>query len=188
MLLNEMLRHTDFITMGAHTMGTSSIDISPTSSTINAVGLVYEMYGEQFPGTIPVALSGNSPQPPTQNPPYLDEPKTSSGSPTYPLDMIATLTPDHKFLKLAVVNATEKGTEIRSQCCRSQAVRAIKIVATDREQFGCRKPRWAAFAVGSERDSDRQWSGHNYCCSDQRKHLSVSCNKRAVTAVRSSQD
>ena len=109
MLLNEMLRHTDFITMGAHTMGTSSIDISPTSSTINAVGLVYEMYGEQFPGTIPVALSGNSPQPPTQNPPYLDEPKTSSGSPTYPLDMIATLTPDHKFLKLAVVNATEKG-------------------------------------------------------------------------------
>ncbi|MFZ2022377.1 MAG: alpha-N-arabinofuranosidase, partial [Terracidiphilus sp.] len=29
--------------------------------------------------------------------------------PTYPLDMIATLTPDHKFLKLAVVNATEKG-------------------------------------------------------------------------------
>ena len=107
MLLNEMLRHTDFITMGAHTMGTSSIDISPTSSTINAVGLVYEMYGEQFPGTIPVALSGNSPQPPTQNPPYLDEPKTASGSPTYPLDMIATLTPDHKFLKLAVVNATE---------------------------------------------------------------------------------
>ena len=70
MLLDEMLRHTDFITMGAHTMGTSSLDISPTASTINAVGLVYEMYGEHFPGTIPVALSGNSPQPPTQNPPY----------------------------------------------------------------------------------------------------------------------
>ena len=107
MLLNEMLRHTDFITMGAHTMGTSSLDVSPTASTINAVGLVYKMYSEQFPGSIPVALSGNSPQPPTQNPPYADEPKTSSGSPTYPLDMIAALTPDHKYLKLAVVNATE---------------------------------------------------------------------------------
>jgi alpha-N-arabinofuranosidase len=107
MLLNEMLRHTDFITMGAHTMGTSSLDINPTTSTINAIGLVYEMYGEQFPGTIPVALSGNSPQPATENPSYADEPKTSSGSPTYPLDMIATLTPDHRYLKLAVVNATE---------------------------------------------------------------------------------
>lgn len=107
MLLNEMLRHTDFITMGAHTMGTASLDINPTTSAINAIGLVYEMYGEHLPGTIPVALSGNSPQPATQNPPYADEPKTSSGSPTYPLDMIATLTPDHKYLKLAVVNATE---------------------------------------------------------------------------------
>lgn len=107
MLLDEMLRHTDFITMGARTMGTSALDISPTTSAINAVGLVYELYGEQLPGTIPVAVSGNSPQPPTQNPPYVDEPKTSSGSPTYPLDMIAALTPDHRHLKLAVVNATE---------------------------------------------------------------------------------
>ncbi len=30
MLFNEMMRHTDFITMGAHTMGTSSLDITPT--------------------------------------------------------------------------------------------------------------------------------------------------------------
>jgi alpha-N-arabinofuranosidase len=108
MLLNEMLRHTGFITMGAHTMGTLSLDISPTASTFNAVGLVYKMYGEHFPGTIPVALSGNSPQPPTENPPYADEPKTRSGSPTYPLDMIATLTADHKCLNVAVVNATDR--------------------------------------------------------------------------------
>ena len=107
MLFNEMMRHTNFITMGAHTMGTSSLDITPTPSTINALGLVYEMYGEHFPGTIPVALSGNSPQPASGNPPYLEQPKTSSGSPTYPLDMFAALTPDHKFLTLAVVNATE---------------------------------------------------------------------------------
>jgi alpha-N-arabinofuranosidase len=65
------------------------------------------LYGEHFPGTIPVALSGNSPQPPTGNPPYLDEPKTSSGSPTYPLDVFAAISPDHKFLTMAVINATE---------------------------------------------------------------------------------
>jgi alpha-N-arabinofuranosidase len=52
MLFDEMLRHTDFITMGAHTMGTSSLDITPTASTVNALGVVYELYGEHLPGTI----------------------------------------------------------------------------------------------------------------------------------------
>ncbi len=102
MLLNEMMRHTSFIAMAAHTMGVSSLDITPTASVINPVGLVYEMFGGHFPGTIPVALTGNSPQP-AENPNYADEPKVSSGSPTYPLDMIATLTPDHKYLNLDLV-------------------------------------------------------------------------------------
>jgi alpha-L-arabinofuranosidase len=107
MLFDEMLRHTDFLRMTAHTMGVSTLDYSPTAATINTTGLIFKMYGDHFVGTIPVALSGNSPQPATKNPPYLDEPKTSSGSPTYPLDMFAALTPDRKFLTLAVVNATE---------------------------------------------------------------------------------
>jgi alpha-N-arabinofuranosidase len=67
---------------------------------------VYELYGEHLPGTIPVAVSGNSQQPPT-NPEYGDEPKIRSGSPTYPLDVLATLTPDHRYLNIIVVNATE---------------------------------------------------------------------------------
>jgi alpha-N-arabinofuranosidase len=88
-------------------MGTSSLDITPTASTINAVGVVYELYGEHLAGTVPVAVSGNSPQP-VQNSNYGDEPKVSSGSPTYPLDVLATLTPDHKYLNLVVVNATDQ--------------------------------------------------------------------------------
>jgi alpha-N-arabinofuranosidase len=56
---------------------------------------------------VPVALSGNSPQPAPKFPVGGDQPKTNSGSPTYPLDMFAALTPDHKFLTLMVVNATE---------------------------------------------------------------------------------
>jgi alpha-N-arabinofuranosidase len=107
MLFNEMLRHTDFLTMTAHTMGVSTLDYNSTAATMNSTGLVFKMYGDHFVGSIPVALSGNSPQPETKNPPYADEPKTSSGSPTYPLDMFAALTPDRKFLTLAVVNATE---------------------------------------------------------------------------------
>ena len=106
MLFDEMMRHTDFITMGAHTMGTSSLDITPTASTINALGLAYQVYGEHFPGLIPVAVSGNSPQP-AENPSYADEPKTSSGSPTYPLDVFAAISPDHKFMTVSVVNATD---------------------------------------------------------------------------------
>jgi alpha-L-arabinofuranosidase len=111
MLLNEWMRHTDYLTMGARTMGTSALDITPTASTYNTIGLTYKMYGEQFPGTIPVALEGNSPQPAT-NPNYADEPKVRSGSPTYPLDMFAALTPDRKTLILSVVNATEKEQKV----------------------------------------------------------------------------
>src|SRR6185437_506657 len=58
-------------------------------------------------GTIPVAVSGNSPQPTPKFPPAPDQPKVSSGSPTYPLDVFAALTPDHKFLTVAIVNATD---------------------------------------------------------------------------------
>jgi alpha-N-arabinofuranosidase len=107
MLFDEMMRHSDFLTMTAHTMGVSTLDISPASSVLNSTGLVFGMYGDHFVGTIPVAVEGNSPQPATDSQRYADEPKKSSGSPTYPLDMFAALTPDHKFLNLAVVNATD---------------------------------------------------------------------------------
>ncbi len=109
MLFNEMLRHTDFLTMSAHTMGVSTMDYTPTAATLNTTGLMFKLYTNQFAGAIPVDLSGNSPQPATKNPPYADEPKQPSGSPTYPLDMFAALTADRKYLAIAVVNAT--GTE-----------------------------------------------------------------------------
>jgi alpha-N-arabinofuranosidase len=107
MTFNEMLRHTDFLTMGAHTMGTSTIDFNRTAATFSTLGLMFKMYGDHFVGSIPVALSGNSPQPAPKYPAGGDQPKTTSGSSTYPLDMVAALTPDRKFLTLAVVNAME---------------------------------------------------------------------------------
>lgn len=107
MILNEMLRHTSFLRMSAHTMGVSTLNYTPTAAVLNTTGLLYQLYGEHIvPGSIPVAISGDSPQP---DPQYLvggDQPKTNSGSPTYPLDMFAALTPDRKFLNVAVVNAT----------------------------------------------------------------------------------
>ena len=108
MIFNEMLRHTDFLTMSAHTMGVSSIDYTPTAATLNPIGLIFKLYGAHFvAGSVPVAISGNSPQPAPKYPVGGDQPITNSGSPTYPLDMVAALSPDHKFLTVAVVNATE---------------------------------------------------------------------------------
>ncbi len=108
MILNEMMRHTDIITMGAQTTGVSLITYNRTASTTNALGLLYKMYSNHFVGAIPVALTGNSPQPASKYPAGSpDQPQTPSGSPTYPLDMVAALSADHKYLLVAVVNATE---------------------------------------------------------------------------------
>jgi len=108
MILNEMARYTDFLTMGAQTTGVSLIDFNRTASTLNGLGLVYKMYGDHFVGAIPAALSGNSPQPAPKYPAGSpDQPEKSSGSPTYPLDMSAALSPDRRYLIVSVVNATE---------------------------------------------------------------------------------
>ena len=106
MVLNEMFRHTDFLKMAAYTMSVSTLSYNATGAVYNSRGLLYKMYRDHF-GTLPVAVSGNSPQPVPKYPPYGDQPATSSGSPTYPLDMVAALTADHKYLTIAVVNATE---------------------------------------------------------------------------------
>ena len=106
MVLNEMFRHTNFMKMAAYTMGISTLSFNSTGATYNSRGLLYKMYRDHL-GTIPVAVSGNSPQPAPKYPPYGDQPITSSGSPTYPLDMVAALTEDHKYLTIAVVNGTE---------------------------------------------------------------------------------
>ena len=105
MVLNEMFRHTEFLKMAAYTMAISTLDYNSTGAAYNSRGLLYKMYRDHF-GTLPVALTGNSPQPAPKYPPYGDRPETSSGSPTYPLDMAAALSEDHKFLTIAVVNGT----------------------------------------------------------------------------------
>jgi alpha-N-arabinofuranosidase len=106
LVFNEMLRHTGILKMSAHTMGTSAIDLSPTASCYNSTGLVFYLYRD-LAGFTPMALSGNSAQPAPKYPPSGDIPRTTSGSPTYPLDMTALLSPDGRTLLLYVVNATE---------------------------------------------------------------------------------
>jgi alpha-L-arabinofuranosidase len=106
MVFNEMLRYTAFLKMSAFTMGVSTLDYNSTAAIYNTTGLLFKLYGDHL-GSIPVALSGNSPQPAPKYPIAGDQPKTNPGSPTYPLDMFAALTADRKYLTIAVVNATE---------------------------------------------------------------------------------
>ena len=108
MVFNEMLRYTDFLRMSAFTMGVSTLDYNETAAVLNTNGLLFKLYGDHLgSGMLPVAVSGNSPQPPPKYPVGGDQPRTNSGSPTYPLDVLAALTADRKYLSLAVVNATE---------------------------------------------------------------------------------
>jgi alpha-N-arabinofuranosidase len=107
MVLQEMLRHTDFLKMGAFTTGASTMDITPTAAVLNSTGTVFKLYGERFgSGTIPLAVTGNQPQPEPRYPVGFDHPKVRAGSSTYPLDIIAGLSPDGSRLRIAVVNAT----------------------------------------------------------------------------------
>lgn len=111
MVFHEMFRHTGFMKMSAHTFGISCIDFNSTEAIYNSTGHLFKLYREHF-GTLPVEVTGNSPQPAPRWPVGGDQPKVNAGSPTYPLDISAALTDDHKFLTVAVVNATESTHKI----------------------------------------------------------------------------
>jgi alpha-N-arabinofuranosidase len=114
LVLQEMLRHTEFLKMSAFTFGTATLDITPSAATLNATGEVFKLYGEHFgAGVIPLEVGGTSPQPDPKHPIGYDHPKVKAGSPTYPLDVVAGLSPDRKSLRLGVVNATFEAQPLR---------------------------------------------------------------------------
>ncbi|MDV6330996.1 alpha-N-arabinofuranosidase [Asticcacaulis sp. 201] len=107
MVLQEMLRHTDAIRMSAFTMGSSTMDITPTNATLNSTGKVFQFYGQHFgEGVIPLGVDGDTPWPAPKYPVGLDHPQVVAGSSTWPLDVVAGLSPDRKKLIVGVVNAT----------------------------------------------------------------------------------
>ncbi len=107
MVLNEMLRHTDFLRMSAFTMGVSTLDFDATAATLNTTGLLFKLYGAHLgAGLLPAAVSGNSPQPTTKYPLPGETDLREAGSPTYPLDVLAAVAPDRKYLVVSVINPT----------------------------------------------------------------------------------
>jgi alpha-N-arabinofuranosidase len=107
MMFNELLRHTAAVRMTAFTMGVSTLDFTRTRAILNTTGHLFRLYTQHMgPGLIPVRLTGNSPQPRPRHHVFGNFPHTNPGSPTYPLDMVAAVSPHHRYLSLAVVNAT----------------------------------------------------------------------------------
>jgi len=104
--LQEMFRHSQIITMGNYTAFSACLASNGAESCYSPTGLVFYLYRRHF-GTIPVAVSGNSPQKPVQGTVGVDKPSVSSGSDTYPLDVVAALTNDRQGLTVAIVNPTQ---------------------------------------------------------------------------------
>jgi alpha-N-arabinofuranosidase len=109
--LHEMFRHSNIIKMGAYTAATSCLTYTGTDAAFSSTGLVFKLYRQHF-GTIPVEVSGNSPQHPVKGTVGVDKPRVSSGSDTYPLDVAAALTSERKMLTVAIVNPTESTQEL----------------------------------------------------------------------------
>ncbi|MFI5096301.1 MAG: alpha-N-arabinofuranosidase, partial [Candidatus Acidiferrales bacterium] len=103
---HEMFRHSDLYQLGAFTFATAMISEDRTDAVLSPTGLLFKMYRQHF-GTIPVEVSGNSPQPKPLYPAGGDQPAVNPGSDTYPLDVSAALSDDRRTLTFAVLNPSD---------------------------------------------------------------------------------
>jgi len=104
--LHEMIRHSDLIKMATYTFATSLLKFDGTNVMLNANGLVFMLYSRYF-GTVPVEVTGDSPQPQPTAPFGAEQPAVNAGSDTFPLDVCAAWTQDRNALVVAVLNPTD---------------------------------------------------------------------------------
>ncbi len=109
---HEMFRHSDIFQMGAFTFATAMMSSNRTEAELNPTGMLFKMYRDHF-GTIPVEVTGNSPQPKPTFPAGGDQPAVNPGSDTYPLDVSAAFSEDRKTLAIAVLNPSDSEQSIR---------------------------------------------------------------------------
>jgi len=109
---HEMFRHSDLFQLGAFTFATAMINEDRTRAVLSPTGLLFQMYREHF-GSIPVEVSGDSPQPKPIYPAGGDQPAVNPGSDTYPLDVSAALSEDRKTLTFAVLNPSDSEQSLK---------------------------------------------------------------------------
>ncbi|MGO9095883.1 MAG: alpha-N-arabinofuranosidase [Bryobacteraceae bacterium] len=109
---HEMFRHSDLYRLGAFTFATATMSQNRTDAVLNPTGLLFKMYRDHF-GSIPVEVSGDSPQPKPAWPPGGGEPRVNPGSDTYPLDVSAAFGEDRKTLTFAVLNPSDSEQQLK---------------------------------------------------------------------------
>lgn len=108
---HEMFRHSDMIAASCATGGLRTVltDITGEAVGFAAEGLVMKLMQTNFLHAFPVAVDGDSPQQLVPGTAFVDRGTKPTGSPTYPLDILAAFSSDHKKFLLSVVNPTEEG-------------------------------------------------------------------------------
>ncbi len=105
-VFHEIFRHSDIVQMAGQTFATSLLARNGANVALTANGLVFKIYRDHF-GTIPVEVSGNSPQPKPKDPPGGEQPAVNAGSDTFPVDVVAAWTEDRHAITVAVLNPTD---------------------------------------------------------------------------------
>ncbi|HKO10606.1 MAG TPA: hypothetical protein VJV22_01465 [Acidobacteriaceae bacterium] len=107
--LHEMFRHSDQITASCATGGLRLLtDITGDAVGFPAEGVVMKLMQTHFLGAFPIPVDGDSPQQQVRGTNFVDKGPTPTGSPTYPLDVLAAFSGDRKRFLLSVVNPTEE--------------------------------------------------------------------------------
>lgn len=117
LFLHEMFRHSGMIAASCPTSAFNQYTLDPTGDAngYTAAGLIIKLMRAHFAGALPVALDGNSPQPMVSGTPWVDIGTKPTGSPTYPLDVVAAFSADRKKFILSVVNPTITAQEFAHQ-------------------------------------------------------------------------
>jgi len=109
--LHEMFRHSEMIAASCATGGLRTVltDITGDAVGFTSEGLVLKLMAINFANAHPMMVGGDSPQQQVTGTEWVDRGPKPTGSPTYPLDVVAAFSSDRKKLILSVVNPTEEG-------------------------------------------------------------------------------
>jgi alpha-N-arabinofuranosidase len=128
LVYHEFFRHSDMVALGVATggMNTLAIDGFGDPNGYRMEGLVVKVLHDHFAGALPVVVSGHSPQHTIKGAAWVDLPAHPSGSPTWPLDIVAALSADRKRLAVSVVNPTEVSQECELNLTGVQPVGKVR--------------------------------------------------------------
>lgn len=129
LVYHEFFRHSDMVALGVATggMGTLAMDTYGDPIGYRMEGLVVKVLHDHFAGALPVAVKGNSPQHTIKGTAWVDLPARPSGSPTYPLDVVAALSADRRRLAVSIVNPTETTQECELNMTGIQPIGATRL-------------------------------------------------------------